>query len=428
MLIGLGGIIQLVNLNNREARSKKFNRQAFYLAEAGLERAIAQLNQNAAYTAETIALPNPGAAGVPTIGQTVIAVSGSGNSRTITATGYAPSQSQPLATAAVRVQATGTAGGQGTPITFNYGVQVGDQGVEMGNNSSISGNVFSNGEVEGATNTAISGSVISAGAGGEVENFYELGIAGHVTAHKVERVRVAGNVKGRTCKNSIISGNLAADTVQSCTVTGQITPGVADTPPQPLPITNEQINAWKQAAEAGGLQNGDLTIATNTSLGPKKIGGNLTISNNIILTMTGTLWVTGTLSVGNGARIRLAPSFGTNDGVLVTDGPIHIDNNMITEGSGQPSSYLMLLSTNNGTGHHGSAIDLHNNARGAILYASAGEIHLHNNVVIKQATAVGLELAANARLTFESGIQNSNFVDVITSGAWMIVKGTYQRL
>lgn len=423
MLLAISGVIQLVNLNNRETRLTMSSRQAQLLAEAGLEKAIAQINQNTNYTGETFTLSASGT----TIGTVIVALGGSGNTRTISSTGYVPSSAAPVKTVTVKAQITGTAGGS-TPIIFQNGVQVGDLGVIMKNNSSISGNVFSNGQVRGATNTAISGSVVSAGPSGLIKDFRELGIAGHVTANTVDRVMVAGNVKGRTCRNnSVISGNLWADTVTSCTVTGTTSPGVPDTAPQNLPITQAQIDAWKQTAEGGGVQNGNLELSSNTSLGPIKINGDLEIEENVILTITGTIWVTGELEIENGARLQLHSSYGVNEGVMVVDGPIHAANNMQALGSGQAGSYLMLLTTNSGTGHHSSAIDLHNGARGAIVYAQNGKIHLHNNALVKQATGLGLELDNNARLTFESGISNSNFIDVPIGGAWTLIKGTYQR-
>jgi len=61
------------------------------------------------------------------------------------------------------------------------------------------------------------------------------------------------------------------------------------------------------------------------------------------------------------------------------------------------------------TGHHNGAIDLHNNADGAIFYAGNGLINLHNNVGARELVGYKINLDQNAVVTYETGLANVNF-------------------
>ena len=54
----------------------------------------------------------------------------------------------------------------GDGASFNFGLQSGNGGIQMSNNSAVYGNVFSNGTVVGQGSATIYGDVISAGASG----------------------------------------------------------------------------------------------------------------------------------------------------------------------------------------------------------------------------------------------------------------------
>ena len=167
----------------------------------------------------------------------------------------------------------------------------------------------------------------------------------------------------------------------------------------------------------GGTIAGNYSVTTNVSLGPKEITGDLLMStNNTTLTVTGTLYVHGNIDVSNGATIRCAALYGDSSCLVMSDGWIHIQNNGIFIGSGTAGSYLMLLTNAVGGGHHGSAIDLHNNASGAIFYAPNGMVYLHNNVTVSELTAYKVHLENNATLIYEIGLQNVKFSSGPTGG------------
>jgi len=212
-----------------------------------------------------------------------------------------------------------------------------------------------------------------------------------------------GDAWANTVNNSTILGSLycqsgsgnnkACDTSKS------------DPTPQDFPVSDGNIAEWKAQAEAGGIITGDYTLGSSESLGPKKITGNLTVQGSKTLTVTGTLWVVGNILVDNGAKIELSPDYGTDSGVIVTDGTVTTTNNSFLNGSGQTGSYLMLLTESSSL----SAIKLDNNVQSGILYARNGRIELENNAKAKGLAADTIKLENNATIDYEVGLINPTF-------------------
>ena len=197
-----------------------------------------------------------------------------------------------------------------------------------------------------------------------------------------------------------------------------------DPSPQNMPISDANINEWKSEAEAGGVIVGDYTPPAKpavSSLGPVKITGDLILDSPAghNLTLTGTVWVEGNIKVDNNSEIRLDPAYGSEGGLMIADGWVHVDNLSQFYGSGIPDTYVLLLTTNdcNGTGsptgqpctHHNAAMDIHNNAGATILYTANGLLYLHQVIGVKQATAYKLHIENNAHIDYESGLANPNF-------------------
>lgn len=281
--------------------------------------------------------------------------------------------------------------------------------------------------------------------GGTDREIKAVAVDGNANGHVVDGVTVGGNANAFILKNSTVGGNVNAQSLVSCTIGGNASynstetctiGGIQTTPTIPpsdpaylsLPISTTTISAWKSDAESGGtcvppqcLSNGDYDPSgCSVSLGPKKITGSLRLdascSGGQLLTVTGTIWVAGNIEISNNARIKLNSSYGSLSGVMIADGTIHLSNNGVLSGSGSSGSYLMLLSTATGGGHHGSAIDLHNNADGAIFYASRGLVYLHNNVRVTELVGEALHLDNNAELIYEIGLSNIQFSSGPTGG------------
>lgn len=278
-------------------------------------------------------------------------------------------------------------------------------------------------------------------------------VGGNASAHIVQNLNAVnvnsftftngtatGSVQTNVMSNCTVLLNASYNSLTNCTVSGsQTTPSnpPADLPPLSLPISTSTIASWKNEAVNGGTcvppqcqLNGDFDPTDcQVSLGPKKITGNMILDDSCAggqtLTITGTIWVVGNLTIDNNAKIKLAASYGEKSGLIITDGWIHLSNNGQFSGSGTSGSYPMFLSTVSGGGHHGSAIDLHNNASGAIFYAANGTVWLHNNVAVMELVGYGIHLDNNAVITYDAGLANVQFSSG-PQGGWSI--NTWQEV
>jgi hypothetical protein len=215
---------------------------------------------------------------------------------------------------------------------------------------------------------------------------------------------IGGHAHANTINNCSISGDAYYQTISGSTVGGTPYPNSPDPAMENMPISEQNIANWKTEAEAGGtISSYSLTNGATGSLGPKKITGNLSLSNNADLTITGTVYVVGNITISNGAKLRLGANYGETSGVLLTDGSVSVSNNCVfyTNGAG---TYLMILSTK-----AGGAINISNNANTVIFYASAGTVDIANNATLKEVTAYQINLSNGAQIIYESGLASAKF-------------------
>lgn len=252
----------------------------------------------------------------------------------------------------------------------------------------------------------------------DLDGYFEIYLGGFTST--ISNVVVGeggvGDAYAHEVNGSTISGTLYCQTGsgnnKSCNTT------LSDPLPQPFPVSDGNINTWKDEAEAGGIINGDYTpTGLASSLGPRKISGNLLIPGNHTLTLTGTVWVTGNLTIANGAKVKLSASYGNSSGVLLTDGLIRPENNVEFYGSGAEGSYLLLLTTSdcpNGAGCGGNkAVVLSNNvglnSNQYIINAQKGTVWFSNNADVKSVIADRVHLSNNAYVHYDSGLADTNF-------------------
>ncbi len=247
-----------------------------------------------------------------------------------------------------------------------------------------------------------------------IDGFFNLFIGG--TTGLISGITVGtgsvGNTYAHTVNNSTIRGTnycqVGTGNNKACNTT------LADPVEIAMPISDQNIQDWKDVAESGGTYSGNYTVnSTSASLGPMKVTGNLTVSNNGSLTINGTLWIQGNLDVSNNATVRLASGYGSSEGVIIVDGTVNLGNNANFVGSGTSGSYVMVLTTSNST----SAITVGNNAGAVILYAANGTVNVSNNAGAKSITGYYISLSNNAVITYDSGLANANFVNG-PSGSW----------
>lgn len=366
--------------------------QSYYLAEAGIEDALFRLTNKINFSSSyNIRI----AEGTSTVEISNII----GGIRTITATGNFSNRIR-------KVEVIYSISSK--KISFYYGAQIGDGGMIMGNGSVVEGNVFSNGSITG---------------GGVIQN--NVVVAGN--GNKIEGITVGENANVHTCKNSRIYGNLtyvAGGSVINCTVEGstKIRPNEID--PLPLPIPQSQIDKWKEDAAVGGIITNDLSISGTVNLGPVQIGTptvpkNLIVQNGATLIMKGTIYVTGNFILNQRATLRLDNSYGSLSGVLISDGVITVENNVLISGSGQQGSYVLLLSTKSDVSN--PVINIKNNSAGSVIYyANSGLIFLKNNMKAREVTGYKIQLENNAVIQYESGLENASFSSG-PGGTWEVI-------
>ncbi len=234
-------------------------------------------------------------------------------------------------------------------------------------------------------------------------NLYIGGVMGLISGVTIG-TGTSGNAYAHTVNSSTIRGTNYCQTGTSNNKACNTT--LADPVEVAMPISDQNILDWKDAAAAGGTTTGNYSLnSSNATLGPRKITGNLTVSNNSTLTVSGTLWVQGNLSVSNNATARLATGYGASEGVIIVDGTVSLGNNASFAGSGTSGSYIMVLSTSNST----SAITVGNNAGAVILYAQNGTVNISNNASAKSVSGYMINLGNNSTITYDSGLTNANF-------------------
>jgi hypothetical protein len=202
--------------------------------------------------------------------------------------------------------------------------------------------------------------------------------------------------------------------------------------PQPMPITDSQINAWKEDAEAGGVIDNGYTVGPDgATLGPKKIVGDLTIGGGGLLIISGTIWVTGKITISGGGDVALSPSYGSQSGTIVTDGRISLSGNASFAGSGTSGSYPFIITTSacpNDTGcGNAPAITLTGGAGAIALVAQNGTATVNGGGALKALTAQTIEMTGGATLTYDNGLISTEFLSG-NGGSWAFLPGTYTIL
>ncbi len=331
----------------------------------------------------------------------------------------------------------------GGGASFNYGVQVGNGGVQMENTSEVIGSIYSNGDITGINSPSITVDAFAAGA----SKIDGMTVGGSARANLISNSDVSINASSTTdIDNSTVGKNAYADKILSSTIgnnayyqtsiSGSTVSGSSfpnTTPPVnlpalPMPISDQQLDAWENEAASGGTISGPCPYnpADGTTLGPVKITCDVEIDNNNIVTMKGPIWISGNFSIKNSAHLKLDSSFGAKSGVLIVDnasdrinsGKISVDNTAQILGSGSSGSYVFVASRNNAGSSCGddSAILVKNSSNAAIYYAPAGCISIQNSSALKEVTGYKLEIKNSATVTYESGLANISFSSGPTGG------------
>ncbi len=260
---------------------------------------------------------------------------------------------------------------------------------------------------------------------------------------KIDDVNVSGLAKADAITDSTIGGDAYYQTISGSTVSGTAYPGSPTPPYVPLPLSTTTINQWKEDAASGGVINGDCGIGGLPEcdtlplfLGPKRINGDFNLDGGNdpakVLTLTGTLYVTGNLVVENQGKIKCDFAYLGNSCVVIVDGTVNINNNAVLSGSGSSGSFVLILSTKEGCLGSGgvgctindSAIAIENNVDGALFYTTDSLIDISNGVTITAVVGYMIQLQNNAEILYDSTVAGLSFAPsaTTTTGAWNAIR------
>lgn len=407
-------LVDTVLTGRQAGRTLQETLLAAQIAEAGVHKAIFCLNSTDNAKCGGIAGSNyPGETNVSFGGGsfTTTLVS-AGPVKTVTSVGTAPSgRIRTLTTELTSIPP------EDSP-SFSYALQSGTGGAHLENNSTITGTIYSNGDIDCQTTQAdILGDAYSSKDGGFVS---ACNVGYHAHADRILNSVLGGDAYYRTHPDDI-----AGTTVGGSSYSGSTRPAVA-----PMPVLD--LDFWRTESENGGIIYGDYTPADNTTLGPVKIVGDLIMNNNVDITLTGPIWVVGDITTGNNSSFTLDSAFGAYSTTILADNPddntqgkILITNNTGINGSGDSRSHILFASTCNKTSDTDPALSVANNAAGAVFYAINGTLRLESNAGAKSLAGYRLFLDQNAVVTYVQ----SDFTGSFSSspgGTWRIKEGTWR--
>lgn len=235
---------------------------------------------------------------------------------------------------------------------------------------------------------------------------------------------VGGSVHANTIEEAEIEKDAYYQTISGSTVGGVSYPGSEDPPPKVFPISDANINEWKNQAQTNGVSNGDISTC-QTTLNSKKYVGNITFDSNCTSTVKSPLWITGNLTLNNGNILKLDSTYGSTSGIIIVEGQVNLGNGNKLQGTGTGSSILMVLSDYDSRANGISAIKVNNTGNSGVFYADKGIIEPGNSNDFKELTAWQIKLANNVTINYETGLSSSLFTSG-PSGSYTLVKRSYQ--
>lgn len=211
------------------------SKQAYFLAESGAEDALYRINNSMQIDGSENLV-----SGNTTISTTITDLSGGDKDISSLANSYQRKVNLLLT--------------QGVGASFNYGMQSGTGGVTMNNNSSVIGNLYSNGPIIGTGSASITGGAVSA------------------------------NGQAATVDQSFGSGTPASDNIfGNATTTEDVAQSFQ------LSATNYLTSAQVYIKKVGSPANATVTVRSNSSGKPGTVRATGTLSSSLVSTNYG--WV-----------------------------------------------------------------------------------------------------------------------------------------
>ena len=345
--IGLS-LVDLTITQYKQTADNVYHSNAMLSAEAGIERTLYQLNLDNSFTGYGTEnnFFNNADQGHGTY-QTAITAGTSQNEKVITSTGrvYRQSTGDLMSTRKVKVTIVGTK-------SEGFAVHSGVGGLILGGSSSITNtDVYVNGTVTlngsskiGTYNSPVLLNVahqscptgINPGA-----TFPQICTSGQpISASKT--AAIYGSVCATNQTSTNVSGNVDGNIFPGATGQGLIVG--CESPPNPLP-PYDRVGHINDMTTTGTATSNSYVCASGGSKNRTwpanlKLVGDVVIDGSCVVTLTGNVYITGTLTMKGQSSMKVANSVGENAPVVLVDGNIDIG------GTGS------LLANNVGTGIH----------------------------------------------------------------------------
>ncbi len=231
---------------------------------------------------------------------------------------------------------------------------------------------------------------------------------------------IEDTAKANIVNNTSVTGSLYCKTGSGNNKTCD-TSGV-DASSVPYPISQANIDDWKNRAEVGGST---TTVNINNNdvktLGPIKINGDLNIQAGKLY-ITGPIYVTGDIEIQGSGKIYVDPSLSDASGLIVADGLIDLGGSAGIYGSGQPGSYVVLSSLracgNYSDCNNNPSILISGSSGSVVLNAPNGAVKLSGSSGVKSIVSKTIILEGSATVNYETGLININFTSG-PSGSWV---------
>lgn len=252
--------------------------------------------------------------------------------------------------------------------------------------------------------------------------------------------KINGVAKANTLNNLSILDNAFYQAQSNITANGQncstdpsppkCNPNSEDPPPIPMPISQAQIDKWKDEAD-NNVITGDITNCPST-LAFGKYVGNITLPPLCTITIESPIWVTGNFYMDQNSKLRLNSSYGLSSGVFIVDGTSTLIQQNKLQGSCQEDkctngSYLMLISEypSKTDPLETAAIYIEQQGNSGVLYANNGKIEVNQQNTFAEITAWKIYLHQQVIVNYDAGLAGS-FFSSGPSGSYSILKGSYQ--
>lgn len=415
------GLILTGYNESQMARSGASGVSAYYVAHSGIEEAIYKLGFDSGYTGGTLTVDR---------GTASITISSTGNpkERIINSVGTLGPYVRRIHAV---VKYTSLIPG------IDYAVWGGEGGVELDNNTTIVGNVYSNASIKGSTSQKFKSDDSCSGT---------AFINGTASA-SAEITNLDGDGNGVCIQNEAY-----AESLDFCHVSGvphAVNPLSAgcdspnahvplSNPPAPIPLPDMNIEFLKNTVQKNTFI-GDCIIGTTVgcysmssgtaTIGDIYITGNLIKPNATNLNFSGPVYVEGNIDFGSNSVVGLDTSIDKGiSQITVAKGKIMSAAN-ITYATrtvfGYPKMFLIFISDRDpptGSLCDDPSIELHSNSNSVLFYATQGCVNLSTTSSTAYTGSIlgkKIKLINNSTLNYDPTLKQAVF-GITKGGGWQI--------